>query len=681
MIFSLSMKLTLILTAAFAISALADGVKDNSVITVRPVPPLGMKLPEAEIATLTAKLAALREAIDAAAKAQAKHPLLAELLPDLEIYHKAVDWALRYDEFFPSKNPDPAKVKPKDLQAAHEMLAEGLARAQAFVQGKAPWTRQTGLVVRGYRSKIDGSVQPYGMVVPETGFAGPQRLDLWCHGRFEDTTELGFMQQRRTQVGMAQPKSGLVLHPFGRFSCANKFAGEVDLFEAMEHAKKFYPIDEDRLIIRGFSMGGAAAWQFGVHYADLWCAASPGAGFAETSQFLKVFQGEDVDAAPPYQKKLWHWYDATDSALNFAMCPLVAYSGELDKQKQAADIMERALLAEQLDMVHIIGPKTEHKIHPDSAAEIERRLGDIATAGRDRCPDEVHFATWTLRYNKMRWIVVDALQQHWQRTRVHARIKSDRDVEIKTQNIAALTLDMPAGHCTLMPFEKPRVKIDGAELEVRRPRSDRSWLVHLRKEKGQWQETLHSTAGTDLAKAHGLQGPIDDAFMSSFLHVRPTGKALHEAGQAWAKNEMERAVYEWRRQFRGDAPMKDDSAVTEQDLAQSNLILWGDPSSNALLKRIIDKLPLQWTAEGFTLKGKSYTAGKAMPVMIYPNPLNPQRYIVLNSSFTYREYDYLNNARQIAKLPDWAVIDITQAKTSQAPGGIADAGFFDEAWK
>ena len=46
--------------------------------------------------------------------------------------------------------------------------------------------------------------------------------------------------------------------------------------------------------------------------------------------------------------------------------------------------------------------------------------------------------------------------------------------------------------------------------------------------------------------------------------------------------------------------------------------------------------------------------------MIYPNPLNPEKYIVFNSGFTYREYDYLNNARQYFKLPDWAIIDIRQ---------------------
>ena len=69
-----------------------------------------------------------------------------------------------------------------------------------------------------------------------------------------------------------------------------------------------------------------------------------------------------------------------------------------------------------------------------------------------------------------------------------------------------------------------------------------------------------------------------------------------------------------------------------------------------------------------------------MPLLIYPNPLNPERYVVLNSSFTYREYDYLNNARQVPKLPDWAIYDAASPATSQRPGKLIDAGFFDERW-
>ena len=132
--------------------------------------------------------------------------------------------------------------------------------------------RSKGPVVRGYRSRLDGSIQPYGIVVPENAGAGPLRLDFWCHGRGENLSELNFVQDRRKSVGQLPATNRYVLHPYGRYCCANKFAGEVDLWEAYEHARKSYAFDEDRLFIRGFSMGGAAVWQFGAHYTDRWCA-------------------------------------------------------------------------------------------------------------------------------------------------------------------------------------------------------------------------------------------------------------------------------------------------------------------------------------------------------------------------------------------------------------------------
>ena len=660
-----------LLSFAFVTLALADGAKDNLAENVRPIPPPGVAVPEADAKMLTQGLSVLRTAIDAAVKAQAKNPQLQDLLPDVEIFYKGVDWALKYNEIH----------KLTEIKSAQEALAEGKQRAEQLKNGQAPWTKQKGLVVRGYRSKIDGSVQPYGMVIPESYSGSPSRLDAWCHGRGETLSELAFIDQRRKQVGNVAPANTLVLHPYGRYCCANKFAGEVDLIEALEHAKKFYAIDEDRTIIRGFSMGGAAAWQFAVNYAEKWCAANPGAGFAETPEFLNVFQSEDVSKIPAYEKTLWHWYNATDSALNLFHVPTVAYSGEIDKQKQAADIMEKYLRMENIDLEHIIGPQTPHKIHPDSLIEIEKRLAAIAAVGRDCTPREVHFATWFLRYNTMHWITVDELVQHWERTRIHAEITGDAEVTIKTQNTNALTINMLPGHCPLSVREKPTVVIDGTKIEVLRPKSDRSWLVHLRRSDGKWQQSLRAHEDDKLVKQHGLSGPIDDAFMDSFLFVKPTGAALNAKVGEWSKAEMERAVFEWRRQFRGDAPAKDDSAINDADIAGNNLILWGDPQSNAVLAKVIAKLPIQWTKDKLVANGKTYDAAHHAPILVYPNPLNPKRYIVINSSFTYREYDYLNNARQIAKLPDWAVIDLNQPKTPRAPGGILAADFFDEAWQ
>ncbi len=65
---------------------------------------------------------------------------------------------------------------------------------------------------------------------------------------------------------------------------------------------------------------------------------------------------------------------------------------------------------------------------------------------------------------------------------------------------------------------------------------------------------------------------------------------------------------------------------------------------------------------------KKFPADKHAPVLIYPNPLNPSKYVVLNSGFTYRAYDDLNNARQVPKLPDWAVIDLTVKPNARWPG-------------
>jgi hypothetical protein len=452
------------------------------------------------------------------------------------------------------------------------------------------------------------------------------------------------------------------------------------LFEALENVRKHYPIDENRIVIRGFSMGGAACWQFAVHYAGLWAAAAPGAGFSETADFLKVFQSEEVKPAW-YEQKLWHMYDCTDYAVNLFNCPTVAYSGEIDKQKQAADMMAVALKAEGIELTHIIGPQTPHRYHPQSKIEINRRIDNIVAKGRNPRPEKIRFTTWTLRYNQMFWLTVDGLEQHWERARVDAEIDYlANDVMVVTTNVSALTFSIPAGDPPWFA-RKPHVfLIDGQRLSAPASFSGRSLTTQFQKVGKKWKLAKASDDGV-LRKRHGLQGPIDDAFMDSFLMVRPTGQPLNEKVGSWSAGEQAHAIEHWRRQFRGEARVKDDTDITEADIAAQNLVLWGDPSSNKMLAKIADKLPIHWNAQEIRVGNKNYPTDHHVPIFIYPNPLNPQRYVVLNSGFTFREYDYLNNARQISKLPDYAVVDVNVPVSSRGPGGIVDAGFFGERWE
>ncbi len=630
---------------------------------MKPIPPVGVEVPAADRAELEAGLQRLKTAIDKLGN----NPLL----PDVMIYHEAVRYALAYNEFF----------NVNDIAKAKVLLQHGEERAQQLSQGKAPWTNAPGLVVRGYVSKIDKSVQPYGLVLPPSfGQEKPHRwrLDTWFHGRGETLSEVNFLADRETKMGEFTPIDTIVVHLYGRFCNANKFAGEVDLFETLDKVKQQYRIDENRIIVRGFSMGGASAWQFGTHYPGLWAAIAPGAGFSESAQFLRLnLTGEN--APPWWEQKLFHLYDATDYALNLFNTPIVAYNGEIDGQKQAADMMEKAMEAEGLRLTRVVGPKTGHSYHADSKVEIDRALDSIAGRGREAYPRKIKFTTWTLAYNQMKWLTVDALGQHWERARVNAEMVSDSGVNVETSNVTAFTIAMASGGCTLDSTRKPVVTIDGQKLTVAGPMSDRSWKVHFRKTGNQWA-TTDSPVLAGLHKRHGLQGPIDDALMDSFVFVTPTGTPLAPGVANWVSSEQQRAIKEWRRHFRGDAQVRTDAEITDADIAASNLILWGDPGSNKILARLADKLPIKWTADGVIVGDKRFAAATHAPILIFPNPLNPNKYIVLNSSFTFREFDYLNNARQIPKLPDYAVVDTTTPPDFRYPGKIVLAGFFNETW-
>lgn len=637
------------------------------------IPRPGIALEDATRERLAGKLATLKDAItplEARSKTDAK---LAELLPDVQIFERAVRVALERGEFF----------APNEVEKADGLIKAGLERAEALSIGQAPWTRQTGLVVRGYRSRLDDTVIPYGLVVPENYRPGGNdafRLDLWFHGRNETLSEVNFLDERMKRPGEFTPASTIVLHPYGRYCNAFKFAGEVDVLEALQDVRARYRVDDNRVSVRGFSMGGAGAWHFAVHHTDKFFAANPGAGFAETARFSNL--PRPGQAAPTwYQKQLWHLYDATDTALNLMNLPTIAYSGEIDRQKQAADVMAEAMARDGMTLTHIIGPKTEHRYHPDSKLEVERRLASLASFGRVAMPSEVWLSTYTLRYPKMHWVTIEGMVRHWEEAEVRARITAAARVEIVTANVTALTLDIPAGGVSFPVNAPVTLLINGSQnLDAPRALSDRSWRCSLvlGDDGATWQI---GTPGPGLRKQPGLQGPIDDAFLDRFVMVAPSGASSSAAVNEWVAKEQAIALDRWRRGLRGEPITRADTAVTDADIASSNLILWGDPTSNAVIRKIADQLPIRWVGDQIVAGDRKFNAADNIPVMIYPNPLNPKRYVVLNSGITFRAMDDSSNALQVPKLPDWAIIDARTEPGKVSAGRVVAADFFGEKWE
>jgi hypothetical protein len=653
------MKSTAVLLAVCACVSMATA-RGQTNPGVSPLP--GIAIPDADRAELAAVSDELQADIDDAVAAGSIAESLRHHLVDVEIFPKAVSWALDLDGFHDLKQID----------VARKLLATGHERLDALLAGSAPWTTARGLVVCGYRSRIDGSVQPYGLVVPDDLPADGGRMDIWLHGRNDKLTELAFLADRMRSKGEFSPPKTLVLHPYGRFCNAFKFAGETDVLEAMEDAIRRYRISPDHVALRGFSMGGAGAWHLGAHHAGRWAVIAPGAGFVETAKYAKVFAPGKPEP-PVWEQTLWRLYDVPGYAENLTNRPIFAYSGADDPQKQAADIMVAAIREVGGEIPHLVAPATGHRYEPETKQRLAERVDAAADEGRPRTPDRVRLVTYTLRYNAIDWVEITGLVSHWERGSIDARRTGPRAVDATTSGVTSFVVAPPEVAAATGPWT---LTVDGERLEYPATAS----RLECHRAGDRWRAGPPPAAG-GIAKRHGLQGPIDDAFMDRFVFVRPTGRARHAAVDDWVQREFARAVETWRVNFRGIAAVVDDTAVTPQLVRDAHLVLWGDPQSNRILGELLPDLPLNWTKDDLTVAGTRYDAASHAAIFIHPNPRNPNRYVVLNSSYTFRQGSSNTNALQTPKLPDWAVIDLRTPPSITAPGLVKAAGFCDEAWR
>ena len=68
--------------------------------------------------------------------------------------------------------------------------------------------------------------------------------------------------------------------------------------------------------------------------------------------------------------------------------------------------------------------------------------------------------------------------------------------------------------------------------------------------------------------------------------------------------------------------------------------------------------------------------------MIYPSPLNPGRYVVLNSGHTFHAADFQGtNARLYPRLGDYAILKPMSTDKDPAAADVVTAGLFDDYWR
>jgi len=128
---------------------------------------------------------------------------------------------------------------------------ERLARYQA---GKDPYQTLRKNYRRAFLSAIDSTYQPYSITLP-ADYTPLKKypLLLFLHG--SGVTEEHVLDQEWNDG------SCIVVAPLGRdlYGAYNSKTAQADIMEALHDVMKHFSVDEEKILIRGFSMGGYGA--------------------------------------------------------------------------------------------------------------------------------------------------------------------------------------------------------------------------------------------------------------------------------------------------------------------------------------------------------------------------------------------------------------------------------------
>ena len=200
---------------------------------------------------------------------------------------------------------------------------------ELFREGRAPYDALRTNHRRSFRSRQDGTLQPYSIRLPE-GFDEERSYPLVVilHGSGQDEQTILDLQWTGHDL--------ILLAPFGRdrYRAYAERDSQRDIVEAIERVRQDFRIDADAIILGGFSMGGYGALRTYYERPELYRAVFVFAGHPNLAS-------EWLDAPHPN-------FLESDYAEAFTDTPVFVYHGAKDAALDVALMQRTAALFQQL---------------------------------------------------------------------------------------------------------------------------------------------------------------------------------------------------------------------------------------------------------------------------------------------------------------------------------------------
>lgn len=515
-----------------------------------------------------------------------------------------------------------------------------LADALAILEGTAEPELRKGEFEDAYWCELDGSAQPFVGYVPSAyDVLKPHPLLVYLHGYSPFLDIINWSELSPELLDVAEQGQFLVVAPFGRGNTDFQGIGEQDVLRVIEEMRRRYRVDDDRILLVGYSMGGMGAWTIAAHYPHLFAGALIVSGRA----CYYTWHGVRREDLPCYKRAYIDMEFGRSLLPNLLNLPILCYHGANDTLVPVNEIRTMITDLQPLNpaLVYRELEGRDHWIFDQALRQPETRRW-LEKQRRTR-PETFTYVSWHPRYSQAHWLGLDGAFTPG----------TPRQVQVTVRDEHWLVSTTPPGAV--------RLYVD------RLPPAVSPDLV--RAESG---TVLSIATENRTAQNYPSRGPLKEFFLAPFMFVQ----AGDTAADALAELRFEYRSRDWERYAQAPPRQTVESRLTDSDRADFNLMFFGEPETSPMIREILKQSPLSVTTDSYVVGGDLFAREDKGLLMVYRSPWQPGRLVAVqvgepwgqNLSVNHR-YDYVPDFIVYSSKPD-----------ADGSNRALAAGFFDHDW-
>lgn len=405
------------------------------------------------------------------------------------------------------------------------------------------------------------------------------------------------------------------IEPHGRGNTGYTGIGEKDVLRCIELAKEKFNVDEDRIYLKGESMGGGGTWYVGTRHPDIFAALAP------------VYGGWDyhVDMtnekiAKLSEREIFNYEKNSSFAQADALLttPVLVTHGDID---ESVDVNFSRYAVKMLQRW---GYDIRYHEYPGYAHEgipyIDEVVSWFLQHKKKNTPEKVRARSAALGSAKSHWVKILQRENPFAFIEAEAEVLINNTIRLASENALAVELSPPAE--LINPDEKVTVVWNVNDIREVRLKDDKIILF----DKNYKPAHLH--------KNPDIEGPLSKVTTTPFAVVIGTS-SKDSLMNKLCRQKAQENINAWKDWQKYEPRVFIDKELTEEDMKKYSLILYGGPESNLITKKLSDKIPLKISPQKIEISGKTFKVQDACVQMVYPHPLNSKRYVSIIGATSY----------------------------------------------